>query len=114
MISGAEGEAAAAEALLGAGYDILERNLRTPLGEIDLLARQGEFLCVVEVKARSSDRCGDALEALTPAKQAKLREVAAWLLAQPRWQKAQIRFDVAAVRPGPAGLAVEILEDAFR
>ena len=76
MISGTEGEAAAATALAKAGYRILERNLRTPIGEIDILALKSGFLCVVEVKARASDRFGSAAEAVTPAKQAKLRRLA--------------------------------------
>ena len=113
--TGASGEDAAAEALRRAGYEILERNLRTPLGEIDVLAWEDDVLCVIEVKARADDRFGSPLEAVTPAKQAKLKALANALLQQPRFQHAQIRFDVVAVTAGEDGQpAIEILPDAFQ
>ena len=111
---GAAGEAAAAGALAAAGYEILGRNLRTPFGEVDLLARQGEVLCFVEVKTRSSDAFGHPAEAVTPAKQANLRRSAAFLLRARRWE-GPCRFDVVAVLPGPGGgFRTEILPDAFQ
>ena len=114
-IRGADGETAAAEALLRAGYAILERNLRTPLGDIDILARQGGCLCVIEVKARASGGFGSPLEAVTKSKQAKLRSLAVSLLQRREFRDEQIRFDVVAVTPGQDGrLEAEILPDAFR
>ncbi len=111
---GAEGEAAAADALRRAGYRILETNLRTPLGEIDLLAQQGDILCFVEVKTRSSSAFGHPAEAVTPAKQSRMRRTSALLVQQRRWD-GPCRFDVVAVTRGPDGaLAVEILPDAFQ
>ena len=113
--TGAAGEDAACEALRRAGYEILERNLRTPLGEIDVLAREDDVLCVIEVKARADDRFGSPLEAVTPAKQAKLKALANSLLQKPDYRDAQIRFDVVAVTMGQDGQpAVEILPDAFQ
>ncbi len=114
MVSGKAGEDAAAEALLRAGYTVMERNVRTPFGEIDLLARQGGCLCFVEVKARSGKGFGHPAEAVTPVKQAHLRKSAAFLLQRERWDEA-CRFDVVAVTRGPDGrLTAEILPDAFQ
>ena len=111
---GAAGETAAAEALSRAGYEILERNLRTPFGEIDILARHQGLLCLVEVKSRSDDRFGSPAEAVTPAKRSRLRRMATFLLMRPEWREASVRFDVVAVLKAPGGgLAVEILPDAF-
>lgn len=111
---GAAGEQAAAEALRAAGYRVLERNVRIPLGEVDVLAEQGGTLCFIEVKARSSDAFGSPAEAVTAAKQAKLRRVAAALLQRRRWD-GPCRFDVVAVLRRPDGtLAAEIIPDAFQ
>ena len=113
-IPGKVGEDAAARALEGAGYRILERNVRTPMGEIDLLALQGDCLCFVEVKARSSGAFGHPAEAVTAAKQAHLRKAAAAILQRRRWN-GPCRFDVVAVTKGTDGrLVAEILPDAFQ
>ena len=111
---GAAGESAAAAALRKAGYQILESNVRTPFGEVDLLARQGGVLCFVEVKTRSSSEFGHPAEAVTPAKQSHLRRAAALILQRMKWD-GDCRFDVVAVMKAADGsLAVEILPDAFQ
>lgn len=111
---GAAGEAAAAEALRVAGYAILEHNVRTPFGEIDLIARQGGALCFIEVKTRAGEAFGHPFEAVTPAKRSTMRRCAAFLLQARKWDDA-CRFDVVAVLPGADGKPrVEILADAFQ
>ena len=76
-IVGAWGETLAAEFLMKLGWDILERNWRCRAGEIDLVAREpGGRVVLVEVKTRSGRGFGAPLEAITVAKQAKLRELA--------------------------------------
>ena len=111
---GDAGEEAAAEALRKAGYQVLDSKVRTPAGEVDLLARQGNVLCFVEVKTRTSDAFGHPAEAVTPAKQSHLRRAAALILQRMKWD-GDCRFDVVAVTKGADGaLAVEILPDAFQ
>jgi len=115
---GARGEAAAAAWYVRSGYEILARNWRCPEGEIDLVARapSGDVIVFCEVKARSSGRFGSPWEAVTGAKQGRLRRLATrWLQAQRGGRSyREVRFDVAAVTPGPGGaLEVEVLEDAF-
>ncbi len=92
------------------GYEIVARNWRSRQGEIDLIARQGGTLVFCEVKTRSSGVFGEPFEAVTRAKQLRLRRLAAeWLRSAPRTGRYELRFDVASVR----GPAVEVLEGAF-
>lgn len=74
---GAWGEERAAQFLQALGWSVVERNWRCPRGEIDLVVRQPDGTTVlVEVKTRSGSGYGSPLEAITVAKQAKLRELA--------------------------------------
>ena len=75
-VIGSEGERAAAEFLEARGYRILERNYRTRLGEIDLVADEGGTLVFVEVKVRRNDRFGGPAAAITSAKQARIARLA--------------------------------------
>lgn len=111
---GAAGEAAAEDALRRAGYAVLARNLRTPLAEIDLLAEQNGCLCVIEVKTRTGEGYGHPAETVTASQQSRLRRAAAFLLQDPRYRDAQIRFDVVAVLEEGGALRAEIIPDAFR
>ncbi|MET8158093.1 YraN family protein [Sphaerisporangium sp. NPDC005289] len=94
---GRHGEQLAVDYLRAAGLRILERNWCCPEGEIDILGREGPVLVVVEVKTRSGRSHGSAFEAVTAAKLAKLRTVAArWLSGQSEWFSS-IRIDVIAL-----------------
>jgi len=72
---GARAEAAAARYLKRRGYRILERNLRTRIGEIDIVATHDDWLVVVEVRSRREDSPVSPRETLTRQKQRKLRAV---------------------------------------
>jgi len=73
---GAVGEQAAVECLRKAGYRIVERNHWSPIGELDIIAREGKTLVFVEVRTRKGAGCGAAAESITCRKQAKLRQLA--------------------------------------
>lgn len=73
---GAWGEDAAAMHLADRGYEIVARNIRTPHGEIDILARQDEIWVFIEVKARTSTSLGPPEIAVGPRKQAQMRAAA--------------------------------------
>jgi len=94
---GRRGERLAEQYLTEAGLRILDRNWRCPQGEIDLVAREGDQLVVVEVKTRSSTAFGHPLEALTAVKLARLRRLAAAWCAANRPRTAGIRVDAVAV-----------------
>jgi len=94
---GDRGEAAVAAALERRGYRVLERQYRCRWGEIDLIARSPEgVVCFVEVKTRSSAAFAQAREAVTAAKQRRLRSAAGCYLAE-RALEDPCRFDVAEV-----------------
>ena len=81
------------------GYRPVARNLRTPVGEIDLVMRRGQVLAVIEVKTR--DSFADAAEAIRPEQQGRIRRATEWLLAQrPDLALLTIRFDAVLVLPG--------------
>lgn len=66
-------ENVAAEHLVNLGYQIVARNWRTKLCEIDIIAHKDKDLCFVEVKYRHNDSCGDGLDAITPRKLQQMR-----------------------------------------
>jgi putative endonuclease len=100
---GEVGEAAAARFLERRGLVILARNLRSRLGEIDLLARDGRTLVFVEVKARRGSP-GDPPEAAVNArKRARLARLALGYLAARRLGERSCRFDVVGVSLDAAG-----------
>ena len=110
---GDHGEDLAAAALKKQGYKILERNYVTPLGEIDLIARQGKTVVVVEVKTRKSTRFGSPQEGVSATKQGRLRRLADYYLKAKRLTGSPVRFDVVAVTMTENGPQVEIIQGAF-
>jgi putative endonuclease len=111
---GDAGEDLAAAALKQQGYKILERNFVAPLGEIDLIARQGKTYIFIEVKTRKGERFGTPQEAVNPAKQARLRRLADYYLKQKRLgEDVLIRFDVVAIIVDEAGPRLEVIQNAF-
>lgn len=101
--SGRAAEDAAVRYLVEHGYAILARNVRGAGGEIDVVAREGDVIVFVEVKARASGSYGSAVAAVDARKRKRLRAVAAdWLqVAAPR---AKARFDVVAFDAGRIAL----------
>ena len=100
---GDRGEAAVAALLERQGCTIEAWQYRCRWGEIDLIARTADgILSCVEVKTRSPQAIAAPREAVTPAKQRKLRHTAGWYLAQTGWD-GPCRFDVAEVYPADAG-----------
>jgi putative endonuclease len=97
--SGRWAEVVAALWLSARGWRILGFRLKTPHGEIDLLARKGEVLAVVEVKARRT--MAEALDAVTPAQLERLRRAGESLAANRRDLKPlSVRIDLLALAPG--------------
>ncbi len=112
---GQASEARAEQFLRAKGYKILERNLRTSLGELDLVAEDGCVLVFVEVKARTTEAFGGALLAVDHRKQSKLVRLASQYLAQRHLSERACRFDVVLVQGGSSssGVSVEHVENAF-
>lgn len=96
---GRRGEALAAWWLRLKGYRILARGFRTPVGEIDLVARRGRVLAMVEVKRRA--RMASALEAIGPRQQARIARAAEAFLQRHRGLAGlELRFDSLVIVPG--------------
>lgn len=102
---GRYGEDVAARHLVELGYQLLHRNWRCELGEIDIVARDGDCLVVCEVKTRRSTAFGHPAEAVTAQKAARLRRLAARWLQETGLRPPQVRIDVVAVLRPPRGPA---------
>ena len=107
---GAYYENLVAEYLKTQGYEILEKNYRCRIGEIDLIAKEGETLVFVEVKYRRSSEAGDPAEAVDARKQARILRTARYYMTRYHISEdTPCRFDVVAV----LGSNVRLIRDAF-
>jgi putative endonuclease len=110
---GKESESLAVGILKKKGYDILQTNYMTKLGEIDIVAREGNTLVFVEVKARRSSRYGDPKFSITWHKQKKISMTALCYLKETGQMKVKARFDVVTIQPGLNSPKIEIIKNAF-
>jgi putative endonuclease len=115
VVLGKSGENYACLELERRGYAILDRRYRTRAGEIDVVARDGEVLVFIEVKARRSGRFGPPAEAVGPQKRVKLMQMASAYIFAKRLGNARCRFDVVSVMFGTGERLpkVEIFKGAF-
>lgn len=96
---GTDKERIAAEYLEKQGLVILEKNFRGRQGEIDIVARDGNYLVFAEVKFRSSTRLGSALEAVNYKKQCQICKVADYYRCKHRLgNDTMVRYDVVAIQ----------------
>jgi putative endonuclease len=94
------GEWIAEEHLKGLGCEIVERNARTPFGEIDIVARQGEITIFVEVKTRTSNKMGLPEESITPRKRQHMLDAAEHYAAGHEIDHYQIDLIAIEGKPG--------------
>lgn len=111
---GRRGEGCAAAFLVAEGYTVIARNWRCPQGEVDLVVeREGEVV-FVEVKTRSGTAFGHPFEAITAAKLARLRRLAALWCDESELRPGRIRIDAIAVIAAPgAAPVIEHLAGVF-
>lgn len=110
------GEEAAAKHITACGMKLLARNFRVGrMGEIDMIAQDGDTLCFIEVKARRGQRYGTPAEAVSAAKQHTIIKVAQVYAAHHEIDDMQLRFDVIEVYMGSNCeiLWVEHIKNAF-
>lgn len=99
-ITGSGGEDLAVKYLMNNKYKILSRNFKTKIGEIDIIAKDKDTIVFVEVKTRKSDAFGLPREAVTYAKQSKIRMVATQYLKLHGGLNQKCRFDVVDILRG--------------
>jgi putative endonuclease len=113
LILGQLGEDLARKRLKDLGYRVLETNYRCPLGEIDLIARDGDTLVFVEIKTRRNQPSSLAKEGVHKRKQVQLSKVALAYMKHKNLWGAKARFDVVAIGMSDGKKEVEIIQDAF-
>jgi len=108
--TGALAENSACAFLEAQGFTIVTRNFLRRVGELDIVARAGDLLVVVEVRTRASDEFGGAAASITRGKQRRIAATTSLLLQQFReLRRCRVRFDVILVRNGE----IEWLRQAF-
>jgi putative endonuclease len=108
--TGTLAENSAAAFLEQQGFEIVARNFLRRVGELDVVARNGDLLVVAEVRTRADDRFGGAAASVTPSKQRRIVMTAALFLDhRPELRRCRVRFDVIVVRGGH----IEWLRHAF-
>ncbi len=110
---GQEGERVAADYLVGLHFEVLERNYRTRLGEIDLIVRRGDRLLFVEVKTRHSFQKVSPLELIPRQKQLHISKVAQHYIARKRITDLACEFALVIVDYSGEHVACELLEGIF-
>ena len=112
--TGKTGERIGEDFLKKRGYEILERNARSPFGEIDLVAKHKKTLVFVEIKTRQGTDFGLPEEAVTERKKFRLGRLASWYLAHYFGdQDLPVRFDVLAIQLGGARPDIRLIQNAF-
>ncbi len=113
QLLGKTGEQTAAQFLKKNGCKILEKNFRNRIGEIDIIAAEGDVILFVEVKTREKGGRVTPKEAVTPTKQKTLSKVAeSWLKTKNR-QGSKARFDVIAIVSDQKITQIEWVKNAF-
>lgn len=110
---GAYGESLASDYLRDCGYYIIEENFSCKIGEIDIIARDGPYLCFIEVKSRYSLKYGAPRESITPHKQKKIRQVAEYYLMINHTSDVPLRFDIMETYFKDNSYHINLIKNAF-
>jgi len=110
---GKAGEEFAAKYVTGLKMKVLERNFNCRVGEIDIIALDGDMVAFIEVKTRSGKTYGTAAEAVTPAKVKKLVKAAYEYIGRRGMGGYNYRFDVAEVYVKNTGYDINYIKNAF-
>ncbi len=116
---GALGEEAAALALKKRGYKIIERNYRSKMGEIDIIAKDGEYTCFVEVRLRKTNTFGSPADSINEGKRNRIIKTAQLYSIEKGICDTPMRFDAVLINAiteeeSLKNIHLEIIKDAFR
>ena len=109
---GKKGEQLAVDFLIGKGYTIVERNYRFDRAEVDIIARKGAILSIVEVKTRSTSDFGDPQDFVKP-KQIKNLVKAVNEYVNENVLDVEVQFDIIAIVKNKGNFDIEHIQDAF-
>ena len=110
---GALAEDRAEKFLKASGYKILQRNYKTKLGEIDIIAKDKDTFCFVEVKCRLTDRFGTGFEAVTGKKQQQIAKAALSFLKEKKLLDKSARFDTVSLDSSGKEEKITLIKNAF-
>lgn len=111
---GAYGEYEACKYLKKKGYQILKKDFRCKIGQIDIIARDGDTLCFIEVKCRSSYSFGQPEEAITWKKKQRIKKIAEYYILRKRITDTDIRYDaVTILEPKDDKKQISLIKNAF-
>ena len=111
---GQQGETAAISFLQTLGFTILETNYRTKFAEIDIIAKDKDFFCFIEVKTRRSLKKGLPKESVNYSKQKKIIMGATFYLKEKKQLNSRIRFDVLEVLEKNGIFDINLIKNAFQ
>lgn len=112
---GGLGEEISEAFLIESGYTILDRNYRCKTGEIDLIAKDGDYICFIEVKTRCGNLFGSPCEAVTYSKQQKISRTAQMYILRKKLFRHCFRFDVIEVilNRDNGSSSIKLIKNAF-
>lgn len=97
LFVGHQGENSASNFLKQNGFEILQRNVRSKTGEIDIVAKRSDTIFFIEVKTRNGDKYGKPYEAITSAKQRHMKRAATWYVLQNKLEKSKLKLAVVSI-----------------
>jgi len=109
---GKKGEELATDFLLKNGYEIIVRNYVYQKSEVDIIAKKGDILAIVEVKTRTSKDFGDPQQFLKPKQMQRIIKAVDFFVNDNEMD-VEVRFDIIAIVLNKKGMSLEHLEDAF-
>jgi len=110
---GRQGETLALKKIKSIGYECIASNYRCPLGEVDLIAKDGDTIVFIEIKTRKGRSLGYAKEAIHARKRRQISKVALAFLKNNGLLGNKARFDVIAIQMGEGGAEIELVKNAF-
>ena len=115
---GALGEEAAVKAIKKQGYKVIERNYRTKMGEIDIIAKDGEYTCFIEVRLRKNNDFGSPADTIDIRKQQKIIRTAKYYAVIKKIYDTPMRFDAVLINADAkdgklTNIKTEIIKNAF-
>jgi putative endonuclease len=112
--SGKEAEGLAAAYLKKRGFKIIEKNYRTKLGEIDIIGKDKDCICFIEVRSRNTDNFGTPEDSITRRKQNRIMKAALFYIKKHGLEDADCRFDVVCVVKSKGGApGIDLIKNAF-